>query len=148
MNVHLAKGMTLFRRLWLTVIFTTIVAFIGSFVVSLLTARDYLEQQLYTQSMDNAAALALSMSQQGGDPAMQELLVTALFDSGHFREVVFRDVRGRIVVERRNTLRTDSTPAWFTRLFTLQARPGEALVSDGWQQAGLPLIPAQPLVMP
>ncbi|MFP5430852.1 MAG: EAL domain-containing protein [Gammaproteobacteria bacterium] len=136
MNVHLAKGMTLFRRLWLTVIFTTIVAFIGSFVVSLLTARDYLEQQLYTQSMDNAAALALSMSQQGGDPAMQELLVTALFDSGHFREVVFRDVRGRIVVERRNTLRADSTPAWFTRLFTLQARPGEALVSDGWQQAG------------
>jgi diguanylate cyclase (GGDEF)-like protein len=136
MKLHPAKGMTLFRRLWLVVLFTTLLAFVGSFIVSMLTARDYLEQQLYTQSMDNAASLALSMSQQGQDPAMQELLVSALFDSGHFRQVTFRDVGGKIVVERINTTQTDSTPGWFTRLFTLHARPGEALVSDGWQQAG------------
>lgn len=136
MKHETAKGMTLFRRLWLVVLLTTLVAFIGSFIVSMLTARDYLEQQLYTQSMDNAASLALSMSQQGQDPAMQELLVSALFDSGHFRHVIFRDVRDKVVVERINTARIASTPEWFTRLFTITARPGEALVSDGWQQAG------------
>lgn len=136
MKLATEKGMTLFRRLWLVVLFTTLLAFIGSFIVSMLTARDYLEQQLYTQSMDNAASLALSMSQQGNDPAMQELLVSALFDSGHFRHVVFRDVGGKVVVERINTLRTDTTPAWFTGLFSIRARPGEALVSNGWQQAG------------
>lgn len=136
MTLAKEKGMTLFRRLWLVVLSTTLLAFIGSFVVSMLTARDYLEQQLYTQSMDNAASLALSMSQQGQDPAMQELLVSALFDSGHFRHVTFRDINGKVVVERLNTTRTDTTPAWFTGLFSIQARPGEALVSNGWQQAG------------
>lgn len=136
MKFHTEEGMTLFRRLWLVVLLTTVIAFVGSFIVSMLTARDYLEQQLYTQSMDNAASLALSMSQQGQDPAMQELLVSALYDSGHFRHVVFRDVHGKIVVERINTTRIASTPAWFTRLFSITARPGEALVSDGWQQAG------------
>lgn len=130
------NGMSLFRRLWLVVLLTTVFAFLGSFVVSMLTARDYLEQQLYTQSMDNAASLALSMSQQGQDPAMQELLVSALFDSGHFRHVTFRAVDDRIVVERHNNARTDTVPAWFTGLFSIQARPGEALVSNGWQQAG------------
>lgn len=130
------KGMTLFRRLWLVVLLTTLLAFIGSFIVSMLTARDYLEQQLYSQSMDNAASLALSMSQHRQDPVMQELLVSALFDSGHFRHIVFRDVGGKVVVERINPTHTDTTPVWFTGLFSIHARPGEALVSDGWQQAG------------
>jgi diguanylate cyclase (GGDEF)-like protein len=136
MKLSTGKGMTLFRRLWLSVLLTTLLAFIGSFIVSMLTARDYLEQQLYTQSMDNAASLALSMSQHGADPAMQELLVSALFDSGHFRHVVFRDVHGKVVVERNNTAHTDTTPRWFTGLFSIHARPGQALVSNGWQQAG------------
>lgn len=135
-------GMSLFRRLWLVVVLTTLIAFLGSFVVSMLTARNYLEQQLFTQSMDNAASLALSMSQQGEDPAMQELLVSALFDSGHFRHIVFRDVKGRIMVERINTAHTDTVPSWFIRLFPIQARPGEALVSNGWQQAGTVMLVA------
>lgn len=128
--------MSLFRRLWLVVILTTTLAFLGSFVVSMLTARDYLEQQLYTQSKDNAASLALSMSQQRQDPAMNELLVSALFDSGHFRHIRYTDVQGKTVVERRNDARTGRVPTWFTRLYPIQAREGEALVSDGWNQAG------------
>lgn len=129
--------MSLFRRLWLVVAGTTLLAFAGSFVVSVLTARSYLEQQLHVQAMDNAAALALSMSQPDSrDPATRELLLSALFDSGHFRLARYRDVRGRIVVERENRTRIDSVPAWFSALVPVTARPGSALVSDGWQQAG------------
>lgn len=128
--------MSLFRRLWLVVAGTTLLAFAGSFVVSTLTARDYLEQQLYVQSKDNAAALALSMSQQAPDPATRELLLSALFDSGHFRSARFTDVTGKVEVERLNNARIDTVPAWFSRMFPLHARPGEALVSSGWQQAG------------
>ncbi|HET8731542.1 MAG TPA: EAL domain-containing protein, partial [Moraxellaceae bacterium] len=124
------------RRLWLVVAGTTLLAFAGSFVVSTLTARDYLEQQLYVQSKDNAAALALTMSQQAPDPAMRELLLTALFDSGHFREARFTDIHGKVEVERKNEARIDNVPGWFTSVFPLHARPGEALVSNGWQQAG------------
>jgi hypothetical protein len=129
--------MSLFRRLWLVVAGTTLLAFLGSFVVSVLTARSYLEQQLHVQAMDSAASLALTMSQPGNqDDAVRELLVSALFDSGHFREARYRDVQGRVVVERINRTQIDSVPAWFSALVPLQARPGTALVSSGWQQAG------------
>ena len=52
--------MSLFRQLWLTVIVSMVLAFGGSFAVSMFTARSYLEQQLTSKNQDNAASLALS----------------------------------------------------------------------------------------
>ncbi|GAA5784952.1 bifunctional diguanylate cyclase/phosphodiesterase [Chitiniphilus shinanonensis] len=128
--------MSLLRQLWIMVITITLLAFVGSFVVSMLTARNYLEQQLYIQSADNASSLALSMSQQSKDDATTQLLVTALFDSGHFEMVRYRDVTGRVVVERENHAMPEGVPGWFMRLFPIQVQAGQADVSDGWHQAG------------
>ncbi|MEC5388369.1 EAL domain-containing protein [Uliginosibacterium sp. H3] len=128
--------MSLLTRLWLSVLSAMLLALAGCLVVSVWTARDYLAQQLYAQGNDNAASLALSMSQQSKDPAMAELLVVALFDSGHFESIVFSDVNGRAVAERRTRGDVADAPAWFVRLVPLQAQPGAALVSDGWKQAG------------
>ena len=52
--------MSLFRQLWLAVIVSTLIAFVGSFAVSMMTARQYLEEQLAIKNNDNAASLALS----------------------------------------------------------------------------------------
>lgn len=128
--------MSLLTRLWLSVLSAMLLALVGCLVASVWTARDYLEQQLYAQGNDNAASLALSMSQQSKDPAMTELLVLALFNSGHFESIVFRDVAGRVVVERRNAIEVPDAPRWFVRLVPLKAQAGAALVSDGWRQAG------------
>ncbi|HEY9104137.1 bifunctional diguanylate cyclase/phosphodiesterase [Chitinimonas sp.] len=128
--------MSLLRQLWLIVLLSTLLAFAGGFTVNLTTAKQYLEQQLLTQSADNAASLALSMSQQSKDPAMVELMVSALFDSGHFRLIRYEDVHGRTVIERRNDTAPDRVPAWFPRLLPLQVKPGVAQVSSGWNQAG------------
>ncbi|MDO6385808.1 EAL domain-containing protein [Uliginosibacterium sp. 31-12] len=128
--------MSLLKRLWLSVLGAMLLALGVSFVVSVLTARNYLEQQLFAQSSDGAASLALSMSQQSKDAAMSELLVTALFDSGHFESIVYRDVQGKVLAERRTSAPAPTAPAWFVALVPLDARPGEALVSDGWRQAG------------
>lgn len=128
--------MSLLTRLWLSVLSAMLLALAGCLVVSVWTARDYLAQQLYAQANDNAASLALSMSQQSQDPAMAELLVVALFDSGHFESIVFTDVSGRTVVERRARGGVADAPGWFVSLVPLQAAPGAALVSDGWKQAG------------
>ncbi|NSL54281.1 EAL domain-containing protein [Uliginosibacterium aquaticum] len=128
--------MSLLKRLWLSVLGAMLLALGVSFVVSVLTARNYLEQQLFAQASDGAASLALSMSQQSKDAAMSELLVTALFDSGHFESIVYRDVQGKVLAERRTSAPAPTAPAWFVALVPLDARPGEALVSDGWRQAG------------
>jgi len=128
--------MSLFRQLWLTVIAGTILAFAGSFVVSMLTARNYLEQQLYVKNVDNANALALSLSQGGKDAVERELLVAAQFDTGHYELIRLNDVTGATLVERAGTSATDGVPAWFVSLVRLHPAPGSAQVSDGWRQIG------------
>lgn len=128
--------MSLLRQLWLVVLVSTLLAFIGGFAVNLSSARQYLEQQLLAQSADNAASLALSMSQQSKDPATAELLVSALFDAGHFRLIRYTDVHGKVVVERRNDEAADEVPSWFARWLPLKVEPGIGMVSNGWSQAG------------
>ena len=93
--------MSLFRQLWLAVISLTIVIFIGSFLVSVLNARSYLEQQLSIKNIDNANALALTLSQlPERDPTAIELLISAQFDSGHYQEIRLDDPAQRVILQR------------------------------------------------
>lgn len=134
--------MSLYRQLWIGVITLMLLVFAGSFAAHLYSAKSYLEQQLYTQSADNATALALSMSQQSKDDITTELLVSALFDSGHYRQVRYTDVNGRVVVDKLNSNPPDQVPEWFVRIIPIHAEAGTALVSDGWKQAGQVLVQA------
>lgn len=123
--------MSLLRRLWVSVVVAMGVVLAGSFGVSLLTARSYFEQQLSAQAGDGAVSLALSMSQQSKDVATLELLISALFDGGHFRVIRFTDPAGKVLIERVQPDIPDGVPDWLPALLPLNARPGQALVSDG-----------------
>lgn len=136
--------MSLLSRVWLSVVLAMMLALCGSLMLSVLTARDYLAQQLFSQASDSATSLALSMSQQSKDVATSELLVSALFDAGHFEFILFRDVSGKVLVERRSSAPVLAVPSWFVKLVPLEARTGEALVSDGWKQAGSVSVKASP----
>lgn len=128
--------MSLLRRLWVSVVVAMAVVLVGAFAVSLFTARSYFEQQLTAQASDGAVSLALSMSQQSKDVATMELLVTALFDGGHYRQIRFTDPSGRVLVERTQDDTAEGVPAWLVSLVPMEARTGQALVSDGWRQVG------------
>ena len=128
--------MSLFRQLWLAVIVSTLIAFVGSFAVSMMTARQYLEEQLAIKNNDNAASLALSMSQMEKDPVTLELQVAALFDSGQYARIQVRDPEGLTLIEKTSPAISDDVPAWFARLFPIASRPGSAQISTGWTQFG------------
>jgi len=130
--------MSLFRRIWLTVIGLTLAAFLGSLLVNTLTARSYLEKQLFIKNKDNATALALSMSQQADkDPVTVELLLSALFDNGHYQHIRLVDPNGKTLVERVAAPDLDlGAPAWFVALLPIRAEPGVAHIADGWKQYG------------
>jgi len=129
--------MSLFRRIWLTVIALTLFAFAGSLLVSINTARHYLEQQLRIKNIDNAGALALSISRTPDkDPVTLELLVAAQFDNGHYQSIRLDSPRGRPLVERHYTGAEFGAPAWFMALFPIRAQAGIAQVQDGWRQLG------------
>ncbi len=130
--------MSLFRRIWLAVIGLTVAAFATSLLVNTFTARSYLEKQLYLKNVDNAAALALSMSQiREKDPVTIELLLSAQFDTGHYQEIRLTDPAGKMVAERKQEGAVAAgAPAWFVKLFPISAQPGVAHVQDGWKQFG------------
>ncbi|MFV0370111.1 MAG: EAL domain-containing protein [Azonexus sp.] len=128
--------MSLFRQLWLAVIASTLIAFTGSFVVSMMTARHYLEEQLAIKNNDNAASLALSMSQMEKDPVTIELQVAALFDSGQYARIQVVDPEGRTLIEKTSPPASGEVPGWFIRLFPIASQPGSAQISTGWTQFG------------
>lgn len=128
--------MSLFRQLWLAVIASTVIAFAGSFIVSTLTARHYLERQLAIKNNDNAATLALAMSQLDKDPVTVELQVAAVFDSGQYATVRLIDPNGKTMIEKTSPQDAGNVPDWFIRIFPIDSQPGQAQVSSGWSQFG------------
>jgi len=92
--------MSLIKQLWIGIAIVMSIAFGASFVVSTLSARHYLEQQLYVKNLDNASSLALSLSQMPKDAVTVELQIAAQFDAGHYRLIRLVAPSGEIIVER------------------------------------------------
>ena len=128
--------MSMYRQLWLAIIVSMMLALAGSLLVSMVSARAYLQSQLSIKNSDNASALALSLSQGSPDPVSVELVVSALFDSGHYELIRVIDPMGQVIAERSAPLGELNAPAWFINILPIQATPGQAQISDGWQQFG------------
>lgn len=128
--------MSMYRQLWLAIIVSMLLALTGSLFASLFSARAYLEQQLSMKNADTAAALALSLSQQNPDAVTVELVVTALFDSGHYESIRVIDPNGKLMVERVALPDDPGAPDWFVRRLAIDPDPGQAQITSGWSQFG------------
>ena len=128
--------MSMYRQLWLAIIISMLLALGGSLLASMLSARGYLQSQLSIKNSDNAAALALALSQSNPDEVTVELAATALFDSGQYELIRVVDPMGKTIVERTAPLGELDAPAWFVRRLPINATPGQAQISDGWKQFG------------
>lgn len=128
--------MSMYRQLWLAIIVSMLLALGGSLLASTLSARGYLESQLSIKNSDNAQALALSLSLSKPDAVLVELTVSALFDGGHYELIRVVDPLGKIIVERHAPVGELDAPAWFASLLPINAAPGHAQISNGWQQFG------------
>ena len=128
--------MSMFRQLWLAIIASTLLAMLGSLLVSTWSARSYLESQLSIKNTDNASALALSLSQSTTDVVMMELVVSSLFDGGHYELVRITDPSGQMLVERVGNSPNLGAPAWFVNWLPIHAQAGTAQISSGWKQLG------------
>ena len=128
--------MSLFKQLLLAICLFLVVAFSGSFMVSLESSRSQYVNQLRSHAQDAATALALSLTPNIDDPAMVELMVSSIFDSGYYASIKVVDLGSNaVLVERHAEPDPGGVPRWFVRLIGLEAAGGDAIVSRGWQQA-------------
>jgi EAL domain-containing protein (putative c-di-GMP-specific phosphodiesterase class I)/GGDEF domain-containing protein len=128
--------MSLYKKLWLGVIFLLTLVFIISVLLTTLSARAYLEEHLSIKNADNAAALALSMAEKGADEVLMELTLAAQFDTGHYELIELTAPDGRVPIRREADEAETGAPAWFTSLFPIRVEAGVASIQSGWQQAG------------
>ena len=128
--------MSMYRQLWLLLLFTTLISLVWGLSVSTLSARAYLEEQLKNKNNDNATTLALSLSQREVDRVEIELAVSALFDSGNYELIRVSDPFGHTMVERHSGEMQMMAPNWFVHLLPIKAPAGQAQISYGWRQVG------------
>lgn len=127
--------MSLRKQLFLAICLFLLVAFSGSFFVSLESSREQMLGQLRSHAQDAATALGLSLTEQVDDPAMIELMVSSIFDSGYFSSIrVVNIVDEQVLVERDAPAHIDGVPGWFVSLVNLHPQGGDALIMRGWEQ--------------
>lgn len=128
--------MSLYKQLLIAICLFVLVIFSGSFFVSLENSREQSNNQLQSHAQDAATALGLSLTPNIDDPAMVELMVSSIFDSGYFSSIRVRDIKtGNVTLERIASPEIPNVPAWFVRLVNLTPGSGEAIVMRGWEQA-------------
>jgi hypothetical protein len=128
--------MSLFKQLLMAICLFLVVAFSGSFMVSLESSRSQYVNQLRSHAQDAATALALSLTPNIDDPAMVELMVSSIFDSGYYASIKVVDLGSNaVLVERHAEPDGGGVPDWFVKLIGLEPAGGDAIVSRGWQQA-------------
>lgn len=128
--------MSLIRRIWLLILGVVLVSLLSSVLVTASSMRRLVQTEVQLKNADNAAALALALSQQRGDAALMELLISAQFDTGHYQRLSWRSADGKLAFERTATALPTQAPAWFVALTPMDAEPGVAQVSNGWNAIG------------
>ncbi|MFJ2362902.1 cyclic di-GMP receptor LapD [Pseudomonas sp. NPDC087697] len=128
--------MSLLKQLFLAICLFLLVAFSGSFFVSLESSREQMLGQLRSHAQDAATALGLSLSTQIDDLSKIELMVSSIFDSGYFSSIRVINIEDeRVLVERNAAATPKDVPGWFVDLVNLHPQGGNALVMRGWEQA-------------
>ncbi|SHF16942.1 EAL domain, c-di-GMP-specific phosphodiesterase class I (or its enzymatically inactive variant) [Modicisalibacter ilicicola DSM 19980] len=126
--------MSLIKQLWLTLLVVLALSFAGSLTISLVTGTHYFEEELRTKNIDNANALALSLSLIDKDPWVIEGVLAAQFDTGHYRRIELVAPEGEPLMRRASETATSGIPAWFVRLVELSIPPGEAVILQDQKQ--------------
>ncbi|SEE78785.1 cyclic di-GMP receptor LapD [Pseudomonas coleopterorum] len=138
--------MSLFKQLLIAICLFLVVAFTGSFMVSLESSRTQYVNQLRSHAQDAATALALSLTPNIDDPAMVELMVSSIFDSGYYASIrVVNLADDSVIVERAAEPDGSGVPAWFVKMINLAPAGGDAIVSRGWEQAARVEVVSHPM---
>lgn len=138
--------MTLLKQLLAVIVLLFLMLFTGTFTLSIENTRSYLNNQLRTISQDTATSLGMTLSPHIGnkDYVVVERMVSAVSDSGYYSKVMVVDIEGKTLVERTQQVNMGVVPKWFVEWFPLATPQGEALIMNGWQQAGTVTVRANP----
>ncbi len=130
--------MTLYRQLLIFTLTLSFLLFVGVWIDKLQSTKTFLSNQLSSHAQDTASSLGLSLSPfiAAGDLATADTMLNAIFDHGYYRTIRIVDLNDVTVSERSLGIAALQVPDWFIDLIPLPTPQAEALIMDGWRQAG------------
>ena len=128
--------MSLYKQLWAAIIVLLTSLLFVSIVITTLSARDYLSEQLSLKNTDDANNLALFLEQRGTDTDLLKLTVAAKFDTGYYELIELVNPEDKTVIRKETDGVVTNAPGWFISLLTINAEAGVANVQVGWKQIG------------
>lgn len=138
--------MSLFKQLLLGISLFMMIVFSGNFIVTLESSRNQSNNQLLSHAQDAATALGVSLTPNVNDPAMIELMVSSIFDSGYYQKIRIVNLEnGKVILERSAAESIPNVPGWFVDLVDVTAQTGEATIMRGWQQAARVEVTSDPI---
>lgn len=136
--------MSMIRQIGFILLAVVVLAIGGSVTVGIWSTRQVLQQQWETRNADSATLIALALSQHRGDMTLMQLVLSAQFDTGHYRRVRLAAPDGQVLFERSAADTGGIAPAWFVETLPMTAAPGLGIVTDGWRTVGRVQVESQP----
>jgi EAL domain-containing protein (putative c-di-GMP-specific phosphodiesterase class I)/GGDEF domain-containing protein len=137
---------SLFKQLLFSISLFMMIVFSGSFIVTLESSRHQYNNQLLAHAQDAATALGVSLTPNVNDPAMIELMVSSIFDSGYYQKIRIVDLtNGTTMLERHAAASIPDVPGWFVDLVDVVPQTGNATIMRGWQQAARVEVTSDPI---
>lgn len=135
--------MTLTKQMWIAITLVITLTFVSGFLVSSISARNYYQEQLRVKNIDNATAIALTLTPIDKDPTTVELILASQFDTGHYSRIKLLGAEGEELVVKESELTENIVPQWFKQIIRFDIPVGVAQVQDGWNQYGTVYVESQ-----
>ena len=123
-----------------------LIVFVATLYVVVNSTRDYMGRATQAHAQDTATSLGLSITQTRSfnDPIAIELMTSAIFDRGYFREIEVKKITGESIFKKRVEQAVAGVPTWFISWFRLPTPRMDAVVMDGWRKAALVEVESHP----
>lgn len=138
--------MTLTKKMAVGVLIMLLFVFIGTYFITMNNARNFFIQQLESNAQDTATSLGLSLSQSliNHDVPTMDSMVKAVFDRGYFSSIKVKDIKGKVIILKKQLPQESDIPKWFVNLIKWPSTEKSSLIMDEWMQAGVVLVASDP----
>ena len=135
---HFKQGISLKLQIYSLIVFICMLSFSVKVFTDIDSTTDYLESQMASHAQDTATSLGLSISSflEPSNITIAQTMASAIFDSGYYSSIRFKDGDGNILINLNNPRYVDSVPNWFINFIKLKAPTMVSEVSSGWVIVG------------
>jgi len=138
--------MTLRRQLLIVISIIFVLVFAGLQALSVLSTKNFLQQQLSSHAQDAATSLSYMLVDPlvKNDKVLAEIQISAMFDRGYYRQIILISPNGEKIYAKELPVSIDNVPVWFSSLLSIDTPPGEVFITSGWKQLGKLVVVSQP----